>query len=70
MVFVCNKIALIPLYNITTRTLRNSFPDKLYQGSHYTSYVYKNYEGDSKSSRKSAAKFVIVKGNLLSLCML
>ena len=28
------------------------------------------YEGDSKSSRKSAAKFVIVMGNLRSLCML
>ena len=28
------------------------------------------YEGGSKSSRKSAAKFVIVMGNLRSLCML
>ena len=28
------------------------------------------YEGDSKSSRKSAAKFVIVMGNLRSLCIL
>ena len=28
------------------------------------------YEGDSKSLRKSVAKFVIVMGNLCSLCML
>ena len=28
------------------------------------------YEGGSKSLRKSAAKFVIVMGNLRSLCML
>ena len=28
------------------------------------------YEGGSKSSRKSAAKFVIVMRNLRSLCML
>ena len=28
------------------------------------------YEGGSKSSRKSAAKFVIVFGNLRSLCIL
>ena len=32
--------------------------------------VYTIYEGDSKSSRKSAAKFVIVMGNLRSLCIL
>ena len=28
------------------------------------------YEGDSKSSRKNAAKFVIVMGNSRSRCML